>query len=145
MFDSQTRLEFRRRILQLTPEAQRQWGIMTSHRMVCHLGDQLRIALGDLSTSPIPGPLRYPLIKQLAIDVLPWPKGRVKGPREAFVTQPTVWDSDVATLCELLETFASRHSQRTWPRHPFFGRMSGSLWSRLTCRHFNHHLKQFGC
>ena len=118
---------------------------MTSHQMVCHLCDQLHIALGEISTSPIPGPLRYSVVKQLVIDVLPWPKGRVKGPPEAFITQPTMWETDVATLCGLLETFASRRSERAWALHPIFGRMSGSLWSRLTCRHFDHHLTQFDC
>ena len=145
MFDVQTRTGFTRRILQLTPDARRRWGIMASHQMVCHLCDQLHIALGEISTSPIRGPLRYPIVKQLVIDVLPWPKGRVKGPPEAFITQPTMWETDVATLCGLLETFASRRSERAWALHPIFGRMSGSLWSRLTCRHFDHHLTQFDC
>ena len=145
MFDVQTRAGFRRRILQLTPEAQRRWGKMTSHQMVCHLGDQLRIALGEVSTSPMPSPLRYPVIKQLAIDVLPWPRGRTKGPPEAFVTRPAVWERDVTRVCELLEVFATCQDHTDWPPHPIFGHMSGSLWSRLTCRHFDHHLTQFGC
>ena len=144
MFDSDVRATFRQRIRTLQPDAQRQWGRMTAPQMVCHLSDQLRIALGHLPTAPIAGPLRYPPMKQLVIDVLPWPRGRVQGPPEAFTSAPDQWERDVATLLALLDTFAASAGTPTWAPHPNFGRMSGPLWSRLTCRHFDHHLTQFG-
>jgi hypothetical protein len=144
MFDSQVRTVFERRIRTLHPDAQRRWGRMTAPQMVCHLADQLRIALGQLATQPVAGPLRVPPLKQLVIDVLPWPKGRIQGPPEAFTTAPDQWEHDVAMLLALLETFGARGDQRAWAAHPNFGRMSGDLWSRLTCRHFDHHLTQFG-
>jgi hypothetical protein len=117
---------------------------MNAKQMVCHLGDQLRITLGDIPTRPMPSPLRIPIVKQLVIDVLPWPKGRIIGPREAFVTSPAEWQRDITTLLELLERFAQESHRKDWPPHPMFGGMSASLWSRLTCRHFDHHLRQFG-
>ena len=86
MFDSEVRAVFQRRICALGPDAQRRWGRMTARQMVCHLSDQLRIALGQLPTQPIPGPLRYTPMKQFVIDVLPWPKGRIQGPPEAFTS-----------------------------------------------------------
>ena len=145
MFEATTRAEFQHRIASLTPDAQRRFGRMTPHQMVCHLGDQLRVALGEIPSRPIRGLIRYPPLKQFVIDVMPWPKGRVQAPPEAFTTAPGIWQRDVATLSELLERFGGRRSQREWPPHPLFGRMSGSLWARLTCRHFDHHLTQFGC
>jgi hypothetical protein len=86
MFDSSVRSAFQRRIAALRPDAQRRWGLMTAPQMVCHLSDQIRIALGHLPTQPVAGPLRYPPMKQIVIDVLPWPKGRIEGPPEAFST-----------------------------------------------------------
>jgi len=83
-------------------------------------------------------------MKQLVIDVLPWLKGRIQGPPEAFTTSPDQWERDVATLVTLLDTFGSRSGQQTWAPHPNFGRMSGPLWARLTRRHVDHHLTQFG-
>jgi len=145
MFHAATRETFQRRILKLTPDAQRRWGRMSAHQMVCHLSDQLRIALGDIAARPIPGLIRYPPMKQLVIDVMPWPRGRVQGPPEAFTTAPAAWTMDISTLSQLLETFAASRDRRQWPAHPLFGRMSASLWSRVTCRHFDHHLTQFGC
>jgi hypothetical protein len=83
MFDPAVRARFQERIRSLGPDAQRRWGRMTSSQMVCHLIDHLRIALGELSTQPVSGVVRYPPFKQLVINVLPWPKGRIQGPPEA--------------------------------------------------------------
>jgi hypothetical protein len=144
MFNADIRAGFNRRIKNLRPDAQRQWGRMNAPQMVCHLADQLRMALGEIQARSIPGPLRYPLIKQLVIDVLPWPKGRIQGPPEAFTSSPVDWNRDVQTLLRLLEQFGEQGAREKWPPHPNFGRLSGPLWSRLTCRHFDHHLRQFG-
>lgn len=143
MFDYSTREQFLRRIRKLTPQSQRRWGTMSPDKMVCHLSDQLRLALGELAARPIAGPMRLAPFRWFAIDVMPWPHG-IKGPRESFTTQPLNWDRDVSTLRSLLEQFAARAGQSEWPEHPMFGRMSGSLWGRLTCKHFDHHLRQFG-
>ena len=59
MFDAVTRQRFRRRIDKLTPQSERRWGTMSSQKMVCHLGDQLRLALGELDARAMPGPMRY--------------------------------------------------------------------------------------
>jgi hypothetical protein len=144
MFDPVVRARFQERIRSLRPGAERHWGRMTSSRMVCHLIDQLRIALGELPTQPVSGVFRYPPFKQVVINVLPWPKGRIQGPPEAFTTVSSEWEKDVTRLQELLEEFGRREAQTEWPLHPMFGRMSGRLWSQLTCRHFDHHLMQFG-
>ena len=144
MFDSKTREGFHRRIERLRPDYSRRWGRMNVDQMVCHLADQLRLTLGEIPAARRPSPLRFLPIKLLVIHVLPWPKGRIQGPPEAFITSPGEWNRDITALRDLLELFASRADQKTWPPHPMFGRMSGSLWARLTCRHFDHHLRQFG-
>ena len=143
MFTPSTRERFHARIGKLTPQSKRRWGTLSSEKMVCHLSEQLRLALGQLSARPITGPMRYAPFRWFAIDVMPWPHG-TKGPRESFTTQPLTWDRDLATLQSLLEQFAGRANQRDWPEHPLFGRMSGPLWARLTRKHFDHHLRQFG-
>ena len=143
MFDAVTRQRFRRRIDKLTPQSERRWGTMSSQKMVCHLGDQLRLALGELDARPMPGPMRYAPMRWIAIYVVRWPHG-FKGPPEAFTTQAGEWVRDVSALNSLLEQFAGRSHQRDWPEHPVFGKMSGPLWAHLTCKHFDHHLRQFG-
>jgi len=144
MFNPEERARFQQRIGSLRPDAERRWGRMTSSQMVCHLIDQLRIALGELPARPMSGVLRYSPFKQFVINVLPWPRGRIQGPPEAFTTASSAWEKDLAQLQQLLEEFGGREAQTEWAPHPMFGRMSGRLWSQLTCRHFDHHLTQFG-
>ena len=143
MFDRVTRERFRKRIWKLSPQSERRWGTMSSSKMICHLGDQVRLALGELEARPLPGPMRYAPMRWLAIYVIPWPHG-FKGPPETFTTNSREWERDVVALDALLEEFAARSDQREWPEHPVFGRMSGALWARVTCKHFDHHLRQFG-
>jgi hypothetical protein len=142
MFDAETRAQFQQRIASLTPQANRRWGRLSPNEMVCHLSDQLRMALGDIKTTPTPGPLWFPPLKWLVIGPMPWPHG-AKGARESFTTRPATWDRDVATLRELLDRFGARGDQENWPDHPRFGPMTRDHWGRLTCKHFNHHLRQF--
>jgi hypothetical protein len=91
---------------------------MTSGQMVCHLIDQLRIALGELPALLISGVMRYPPFKQLVIKVLLWPKGRIQGPPEAFTTVSSEWQKDLIRLQQLLEEFGRREAQTAWPPHP---------------------------
>jgi hypothetical protein len=142
MFDADTRRHFQQRIESLTPQARRRWGRLTPSEMVCHVSDQLRMALGEIPTKPVPSLMRYAPIKRLVIGPLPWPHG-AKGAAETFTTRPVDWEQDVALLGELLERFGARGAQETWPDHPLFGQMSRDLWGRLTCKHLNHHLRQF--
>ena len=117
---------------------------MNAPRMLAHLSDQMRHALGDAPTVPRQGPLRWPLIKPLAMFWLPWPKGRVKGPREAFVTRPTSCDAHLAAFERLVERFVPPESRTDWPDHALFGRMTRRSWGKFCHRHFDHHLRQFG-
>ena len=117
---------------------------MTAPRMVGHLGDQLRLALGEIEVPATRSPLRFTPIKQLLIYFLPWPKGKIKAPPAALTTDPGTWEKDVATLRALLEQFAGFEPAGSWAPHPFFGTMSRGLWAGLTRRHFDHHLRQFG-
>jgi Protein of unknown function (DUF1569) len=144
MFDKATHAEVLSRIRHLRPDAVRRWGRMTAPEMIAHLIDQMHHTLGDAGWEPRPGLLRNPLVRYLVIYWLPWPKGRVKGPPEAFLTKPTTWDSDVKTLVDLTDRFVKHGPDGDWPEHALFGRMSGKDWGVFCHKHFNHHLTQFG-
>jgi len=132
------------RLRTLTPESSPRWGRMSASQMVAHLSDQIRIALGDIPTARRPGPLHLPILKQLVMYWLPWPRGRIKGPPEAFTTPPATWQSDLITLVGLLDRFARPTDRHTWPDHPTFGPLSHRAWGLFSYRHFDHHLRQFG-
>ena len=120
------------------------WGRLTAPRMLAHLCDQMRMSLRDRPCAPIPGPARYPFFRELFLYVLPWPKGKITGPPEAFETDPAGWSQDLATLEELVEHFIALGPERVWPDHPHFGRMTRRAWGCFCYRHFDHHLRQFG-
>lgn len=144
MFDTAVHAAVLKRINQLRPDANRRWGRMSAPQMIAHLSDQMRHTLGDAGCAAQPGLLRNSLVRYLAIYWVPWPKGRIKGPPEAFVTQPTDWDADIQTLLKLLDRFVARGAKGVWPEHPLMGRMTGKDWGVFCHKHFNHHLSQFG-
>jgi len=144
MFDQACREEFAGRIKRLKPETPRQWGTMTAPRMIAHLTDQMSHTLGDVPVAPIRSPLWIPPIRHAIIYWVPWPRGRIKGPPEAFVTKPVDWDADVAGLLAMLDRLATRDPNGEWPIHAKFGAISGHDWGVFCFRHFDHHLCQFG-
>ena len=138
------RREILGRVAHLAPDAPARWGKMDAPRFVAHLMDQMRHALGDKPSTPVPGILRLPPLRYASIYLVPWPRGRIKGPPDAFVSKPTEWGADVAALELLVERFGRRQIRDAWPPHALFGRMSGRDWGAFCFKHFNHHLTQFG-
>lgn len=144
LFVRDTREQFYRRFERLRRDAPARFGRLSAPAMISHLIDTLRLTLGDVPTRPVRSAFRLPLVKYAVIGVLPWPKGKITGPSEAFTSSPGEWEGDIARLRELLERFGRSESRDEWPPHPTFGAMSKKLWDRFTCRHLDHHLSQFG-
>jgi hypothetical protein len=132
------------RLHALSPDSARRWGTLTPHAAVVHLADSLRMALGEITEAPIPGVLRHPPVKWLAINVLPMPKG-VQGPQGYFTTAPTEYEADRAELERLIDLCARRPADAPWGENPFFGRLTKKQWGALAYKHVDHHLRQFGC
>jgi len=117
---------------------------MSAPQMLTHLSDQMRHTLGDARAAPRPGPLRWPILKQLVMYWLPWPKGHVRGLPEAFVTAPTTWSADLGTFETLIGRFVEAADRVRWPEHALFGAMTRRSWGYFCHRHFDCHLRQFG-
>jgi hypothetical protein len=117
---------------------------MAAPEMLAHLSDQMRHTLGEVPVAPRHGPLRWPIVKQAVMYWLPWPRGRVQGPPEAFATRPTRWEDDLVGFEALVARFVSQGQRTDWPEHAFFGRMSRRSWGRFCHRHIDYHLRQFG-
>lgn len=143
LFDPAAAAGIRNRLNGLTPDCAPLWGTMDAGRMVAHLSDQLRLALGELSCTPKKTPFRNPVLKRLIIYLLPWPKGVPTSP-ELLTTPAGGWDADVAALRTLIDRFVAKGSAGPFPEHPAFGRLNGRMWGVLAWRHLDHHLRQFG-
>jgi hypothetical protein len=132
------------RFQKLEPAQPALWGKMTNLRMLAHLTDQMRLTLGDQPLESKNRPPLNPIKKMLFLYVLPWPKGKIKGPPEAFISEPGERDSSEAKLKGLVERFANEEPTGPYPDHPIFGTMKREAWGVFCHKHFNHHLRPFG-
>lgn len=136
------RAEVLQRIEAVTPQRAPNWGRMDAARMVAHVGDWFRMALGELPIAERWLPIRYFPLKQLVIFVLPFPKNMPTAPE--LQRQTLSLDEELASLRSSVERFAARDVNETWNVHPAFGPLSGSTWGALGYKHTDHHLRQFG-
>lgn len=143
LFDPAAAAGIRKRLDRLTPDRTPRWGTMSAGRMVAHVADQLRMALGELPCRPKRTPFKNPLLKRLIIYLLPWPRGVPTAP-ELLTTPAGDWDADTAALRTLIDRFAAKGAAAPFPEHPAFGRLNGRMWGVLAWRHLDHHLRQFG-
>ena len=117
--------------------------------MLAHLIDAARLGLGEVAPPArnrgASHLLRFAPAKQIFVYLLPFPRHAPKVPA-LFETPPGDWTRDRATLEALLERLAerARDPHATWPRHPYFGRLSVRAWGVLGYAHVDHHLRQFG-
>ncbi len=118
------------------------WGRLSAREMVCHLADQLAVALGDIPSKPTGNLFTKTFAKWLVLyGPFPSPKGKVSTVPEMLTTQPSNWEEDTARFESLLSRLVDAE---TLAPHPAFGRLSHRQWSILAAKHIDHHLRQFG-
>jgi Protein of unknown function (DUF1569) len=134
------------RLGQLQGTSTRQWGTMTPHEMLCHLGDSFSAVLGERHTSSEETWFSRKVVKYIALHTsLPWPHGvptrpEVDPKREG--TKPAEFERDRARVLECLQRFVKPDTK--YGRHPGFGAMSRDEWMLWGYAHVDHHLRQFG-
>jgi hypothetical protein len=143
IWQEESRRELSGRLAALASDRPAAWGKFTAPKMVCHLADSLRMAMGDLKVAPKSLPIRYPPLKQLIIFWAPFPKGAPTAP-ELIARVPQDWAREIGDVQDLLERAGSAHTTDTWPEHPAFGKLSRRAWGVQIYRHMDHHLRQFG-
>ena len=143
MWDAPCQREIRDRVARLSPEHKGAWGKMSAPEMVCHLGESLKMALGDLPVARKNVPIRYPPLKQFIVYLAPFPKNVPTAP-ELLARPPGDWTGDVTALLGLVDRVVARGRSAAWEKHPVFGALSPRAWGVLMYRHIDHHLRQFG-
>ena len=131
----------------LTSSSSPQWGRMNVGEMVCHLGDQLKVALGEVKTPDHSTFVGRQIMRRLVLMGLPVPKGKIETFAEIDQakgrgTRPEELDADRQAVKGLLSTFLATESG--FQDHGFFGPLSKAQWARLVYIHMDHHLSQFG-
>ena len=149
LFDPLLVEETKRRIMQLSPESERQWGSMEVAQTLAHCTSGIEMARGVLGAkrAPFPANLIGRLIKPLIFrDDKPMRRDSPSSP-ELFSADPAKCDfaQERSRFIAAVESFGSygpsgcsRHP------HPFFGPVKPTQWAILMYKHVDHHLRQFG-
>ena len=122
-------------------------GKMNAHETVCHVSDQIRLAIELKSAEYVGNRKHEKILKHLVLLGIPAPKGKVETVKELKQgdggTKPTEFYSDKAELITLIKKINVAFDDKKTVRHPVFGYLNRKEWGRLIYTHINHHLKQF--
>lgn len=144
VFNEEARAALIARVMRVKTGMKPQWGRFNAVQMLRHVGAGVEMALGELKVQPKKGPLRNALARWLVIDSpMPMPKGAPTATE--LISQPTAGvEEEQARLHAALERLAARDQASEWAEHPAFGKLDGRQWGKLTWKHIDHHLRQFG-
>lgn len=130
------------RLSKLTPDTPRLWGSLDASRMLCHIADQLRVALGDIAAKRADSFLKRTLLKWLVVNTgFQAPPGKVATAPEMLISKPAEWAKDLADCQQLIVNVGSGAASAV---HPAFGSLNAAEWGRLCWKHLDHHFRQFG-
>jgi Protein of unknown function (DUF1569) len=130
------------RIGNLVPGSKPIAGTLTAPRMLCHIADQIAVALGDIAGSQQDTWVMRTLAKWFVLYApIRIPFGKVKTVPEMLTTEPTDWENDQARFRSLVARFSG--ADHVSP-HTVFGKLSHREWGILAAKHIDHHLRQFG-
>ena len=144
IWDASVRSSLVDRVARLKESTTPAWGKMNASGMMAHLNDSYRMALGDLKVKPKDLPLRYPVIKQLVVYALPWPKGSPTAPELIARCDGAVLSDEQRAYVELMSRLGAVSAGATLADHPAFGSLTHRAYGVLIARHTEHHLRQFG-
>ena len=121
------------------------WGKMNIEQMICHLTDQIRIALGEKEAKDVSNFALKHIAKNLILRGMPTPKGKINTVpelnQEKQGTPPKNLINDKEELIKAIEDLTTKENPAP---HPAFGNMNKKQWNRLAYLHIDHHLRQFG-
>jgi hypothetical protein len=143
LWNARERSEIIVRLGRLSPDSKPRWGRMNASQMLAHLGKWLEMAEGRLETADLKLPWRYPVLQQLIVYWLPWPRGIPTAP-ELICTEQFDWAAGDAAVRQLVDLFEKRDPRAPWPVHPAVGNMTSRAWGVFGYRHIDHHFRQFG-
>lgn len=133
------------RIEALRPDSPRRWGKMDPAQALTHLAIAMDGACDTAHQKQVLiGRIVSPFILGTVLGEKPFGKGSPTDPTYV-VADARDFAKEKARLVEGIDRFVRRGiAQSAYPVHPFFGRLTGEQWGRLTWKHIDHHLRQFG-
>ncbi len=145
LFDENDRKPLLDRLARLPPSATRRWGKMSPAQAMAHLVIAMEsgCGLGNQKQSLL-GKIVAPMILWKVLDEKPFAHGAPTDP-SFVVSDERDFAKEKARLVAAIDRLVERGpAKSTESVHPFFGRLDAEQWGRLTYKHLDHHLRQFG-
>ena len=149
LFDPILVEDTKKRILQLRPESERQWGSMAAAETLAHCTSGVEMAMGVIETEAITISRQHDWRAYQAVGLS---RRQADAPQLALIAgavpnEPSRCDfeGERSRLIASIESFARQGAAGCTCRpHPFFGPLTPQQWAILMYKHIDHHLRQFG-
>ena len=134
-----------KRIENLKPDTQNQWGKMNVAQMMAHCSAALEVASGQKNIPRVfIGKILGPLFRPNFYNDKPFGKGGPTAP-QFVITDQRDFEKEKARLIGLVKKFAEGgEANCTKEPHAFFGPITAEQWGIGMYKHTDHHLRQFG-
>jgi hypothetical protein len=146
LFEAARVEEVKKRMAQLTPDSERQWGKMNPAQALAHCSSAMDMAMGKIRPPRILiGRLLGPLAKKSVIaNGTPMRRNSMTD-KSVIVSDERDFAVERQRLDELIDRFVAG-GPGICTKHPhfFFGPLSPVEWASLMYQHLDHHLRQFG-
>jgi hypothetical protein len=138
--------EIKKRMAQLRPDSERQWGKMNPAQALAHCSAAIGMAVGETRPPRILiGRLLGPLAKKsLIVNGEPMRRNSMTD-KSVLVTDERDFEVEWQRLRESIDRFTAG-GPGICTKHPhfFFGPLTPVEWAALMYQHLDHHLRQFG-
>ena len=145
LFSESDYKEIRKRIENMSPNNQRQWGKMNVAQMLAHCSIGFEIAIGKLHYGDKSNFITRTLVRKIVLNLVK--KGDLGKNQRTFsiykIKDEKEFEAEKARLLGNIEAFYKLGDKNELNRHPSFGKLSKNDWGALQYLHTNHHLTQF--
>lgn len=145
LFDQSTYDSILKRINQLSPAAQRQWGKMSVSQMLQHCQEAFKVPLSSKALPRHPlGLLLGWMMKTSLYNDKPWKKNLPTAPNFIIKNEPD-FEAAKQALVSMIKAFYEKGRNGIGDKvHPMFGKLTAEQWGKSMWKHMDHHLIQFG-
>ncbi len=136
--------DFKKRIDSLTPESQRQWGKMSVDQMLAHCALAVEATINGPQTKRSALSLIFGKIAKKSMFGDKEVKKNLPTDKNFVVADKRFFEFEKQRLKNALDTLSKGGPDKIAEKpHVFFGKMTAAEWDVLTCKHIDHHLRQF--
>ncbi len=146
IFNQSDKDEILMRIEKLSSDSKPLWGKMNAAQMLAHCYRGAQMVTGEIHVKRVPFPISIigRLLKPSALNESPLRRNTPTAP-EFRITDERNFTTEKINLKDALNLISTEGEKSVKAKvHPFFGKLAPNEWGRLTYKHTDHHLQQFG-